>query len=141
VGGLDFFECFAQLRDTNNIEEITNDGKTRYQISAQGREVAETLSSDLLPHIRTRSLKSGLRYLSFKERSVKLKTDSHKRDDGKYDLLCSLNENGTIIMEIKLLVDNIERVNKMKEVFRDRPEHVYKCMLAVLTGEADYLTG
>ena len=140
VGGFDFYQCFAELCDTGNIQEFTlDDNTTAYQITDQGRQVADTLASSLMPYIRTRSEKSALRYLDFEKRKVIIKSVATPRDDKRFDLACTLVENGVTMMDLKLIVDSCERVVKMREVFRDRPEHVYRCLLAVMTGEVDYL--
>ncbi|MCL2213286.1 MAG: DUF4364 family protein [Oscillospiraceae bacterium] len=140
VGGFDFYQCFAELCDSGNIAKITGEeGVALYEITPQGRDVAQTLSSSLLPYIRQRSEKSALRYLDFQKRKVNIKSVATPRDDGKFDLFCSLEENGISLMELKLVVATSERVVKIRETFRDRPEHAYRCLLAVMTGEMDYL--
>ena len=139
VGGIDFYECFSQLCQSGNIEETKEGDKTFYEITEQGKDVAATLSSELLPHIRSRSLKSALRYLSFKKRKANLATSTTLLDDGRTNLTCTIIQEGCQLLQLQLLTDSDEQANKMKAVFQDRPEHIYRHILALLSGEVDYL--
>jgi len=139
VGGLDFYECFAELKSSELLAETRVDGKLKFALTDQGRHVAATLAPELAPHLRTRAVKSALRYLDFKQRKVKLETTYSERYDGRYDFSCFIDEAGATLLQLQLLVDNKAQVERMNLVFRDRPEHIYKCLLALLNGEAGYL--
>lgn len=139
VGGIDFAECFAELIDSKNILECPDDGKVYYIITDQGRHVAENLSGELLGYIRTRSLKSALRFISFKERGSEVKTNFSIRADGKYDLCCQIIDERQLSLELKVVADNANQLELMMHTFDDRPEVVYRGVLALLTGEIDYL--
>ena len=77
VGYFDFVECFAELLETGNVLELPvgEVGEELYEITPQGAIVAETLDSRILPSIREKSLKSAMRFLSFRERGAKVKFD------------------------------------------------------------------
>ncbi len=139
VGGIDFADCFAELLETQNINEIHKDGKLYYIISDRGRHVAESLQGEILGYIRTRSLKSALRFISFKERGSEIKTSYEIRADGKYDLTCQIIDERQLSLEIKVVADNVRQLELMQHNFDDRPEVVYRGVLALLTGEINYL--
>jgi len=139
VNCIDFAECFAELLETNNIEEIKHENILLYQITEQGIQVADTLQSNLLNYIRTRSLKSALRLLSFKRRGSSVSAKGERREDKRFDLVCSIIEDKEEIFNLKITVDNIGQVEKMKYNFYDKPEVIYRGILALLSGEANYL--
>lgn len=139
VGGIDFAECFADLLDAGNIREISENGKILYVITDRGTHIAESLQGEILGHIRTKSLKSALRFISFKERGSEIKTDFSIRADGKYDLICQIIDERQLSLEIKVVADNATQLEVMRRTFDDRPEIVYRGVLALLTGEIDYL--
>jgi hypothetical protein len=101
--------------------------------------VAENLQGEILGYIRTRSLKSALRFISFKERGSEIKTSYSIRADGKYDLCCQIIDERQLSLEIKLVADNVNQLELMMHTFDDRPEVVYRGVMALLTGEIDYL--
>jgi predicted AAA+ superfamily ATPase len=59
--------------------------------------------------------------------------------DGRYDFTCSLTEKGVVIYSTTLVVDSADRVTRLKENFRDRPEVIYRGVHALLAGNMNYL--
>ena len=139
VGYFDFAECFAELLDAGHIrEEITN-GIALYMITDMGSQVAVQLQSSLLAPIREKSLKSALRILSFQKSKAEIKSVVTKREDGRYAFSCSIVQDNVPTMELSLVVDSQEKAEKMKTNFLDKPEVVYKGILAMAACEVDYL--
>ena len=142
VASMEFTECFSELLDTGNVEKIEatdGEGGTTYRITAQGNSVAAALQSDILGFIRTKSLKSALRYLSFSRKGLFVQTEAVQRPDGRFDLKCSVAEPDNPTMELSIMVDNRYQLNRMRHHFEENPETVYRSILALLSGEADYL--
>ena len=139
VNYFDFVACFAELLETGNIEEIREDGSEKYRVTAQGSEVADSLESNLLITIRDKSLKNALRLLSFKKRGANLRCTGGLREDGRYDICCSILERNEEMMSVSLVLDNEQQYEKMKANFYDKPEIVYRGILALLSGEVNYL--
>lgn len=139
VGYFDFAECFAELLDAGHIKEEITNGVALYNITQMGSEVAAELQSSLMAPIREKSLKSALRILSFQKSKAEIKCTVDKRDDGRYDFYCAIIQDKAPVMELRLLIDSYERAEKMKANFLDRPEVVYKGVLAMAACEVDYL--
>ena len=139
VGYFDFAECFAELLDTGNIAEEKRDGVCLYSITEQGIHVADNLQSNILTAIRERSLKSALRLLSFKKKGSKIKYESEPVETGGYRLTCSIVEERQEIMKISVFLDNKAQLDKMEYNFENNPEVVYRGLLALLSGEINYL--
>lgn len=137
---LDFAESFHEMVDMDLIEKIEIEGEdTLYMVSEKGRCVARELKSDLLSTMLDQSLAKALRYLDFKKRNVVAKCTIEKADDDKWQVLCSFTEKGKIIFSQTLIVDTQNRAQRMKENFYERPEAIYKGVLALLAGNVNYL--
>lgn len=136
---LDFAECFHQMVDDGLILVDNSRDEPYYYVSEKGRLVARELKSDILPSILDQSLRYALRYLDFKRRDVKSRCTSERTEDGRYRIECSLTEKGVVIYSTTLVVDTEERVERMKENFRDRPEVIYRGVTALLAGQVNYL--
>ena len=137
---LDFAEAFHKMLDDGLVEKVGEaEEHATYDITPKGRMVAESLHSDILSSILDRSLAAALRYLDFKTRGIEAKCSSARRADGRYDFTCSLTEKGVVIYSTTLVVDSADRVTRLKENFRDRPEVIYRGIHALLAGNMNYL--
>lgn len=136
---LDFAECFYEMVDAELILVDKSGDTPLYYVSEKGRLVARELHSDILPSILDQSLRYALRYIDFQRRGVTSKCTSEKLPDGRYKIECSLTEKGVLIYSTTLVVDTEERVEKMKENFRDRPDVIYRGVTALLSGNVNYL--
>ena len=137
---LDFAESFHEMIDGGLIEELKNyDGSVEYVVTEKGRCVARELKTDIVSSILDKSLASALRYIDFNRRGVEASCSIEQREDGRYNLNCSLDEHKNEIFHITLVVDNLDRVKRMKSNFMDRPEVIYRGVTALLAGNVNYL--
>ena len=136
---LDFAESFNEMLDGGLIEKVDTNGEETYVVTERGRCVARELNSDIISSILDKSLSCALRYLDFKKRGITAKCHSEKREDGRYDLTCSFIEQGEVIFHTTVVIDSLNRVERMKENFRDRPEVIYRGVLALLAGNVNFL--
>ena len=138
---LDFAESFYEMLDSGLVEEIcqTDDGDPMYMVTDKGRIVATELHSEILTSILDKSLACALRYLNFKKRGVSLSCKIEKLDEEKYEVICVLKEKDTEIMKTSMIVDSLNRAERMEENFRDNPEVIYKGMLALLSGNMNFI--
>ncbi len=148
VNYFDFAECFAELLDTETVEQIRlpnptpakPDGTTElFRITENGVHVVEQLQSNLLNMIREKSLKSAMRLLSFKSRGSDVKCSWSEREDGRFDLKCQVIEKGGTLLDVNLVIDTRYQLDKMVYNFNERPEVVYRGILALLSGDINYL--
>lgn len=139
VGGIDFADCFADLLEKGNVKEIHSDSKLYYTVSEQGIHIVESLQDDIMSYVKTKGLKSALRMLDFKKRGAKIETSFESRADGRYDLTCTIHDREQLSLELKLVAENASQLELMRYQFRENPEQIYKGILALLTGEMDYL--
>ncbi len=140
VGYFDFVECFAELLETGNIEEMKNENEEElYVITEQGIHVADTLDSRLINMIKEKSLKSALRLLSFKERGAKLHFDFQPLPNGRFRVECIITEKEEELLNVTLSLESSNQLERIRRNFYDKPEVVYRGVMAVLTGEVNYL--
>lgn len=139
VNYFDFAECFAELLETGNVEELKTDGDDLYAITEQGKHVADTLQSRLLNLLRDKSLKSALRLLSFRKRGADVRCEVAPLSGGRYEMHCIVIDHHEEILHLTVVLDNETQVEKMRYNFMNKPEVVYRGMMALLSGEVNYL--
>ncbi len=139
VNYFDFAACFGELLDGGSICENVVDGNAVYEITDKGILVVSELQSNILNVIRDKSLRSALRLLSFKERGSKVNCDYTELGDDKYILNCEISENDSLVMKLSLGVESKQLLDLMVRNFDKKPEVAYKGIIAILTGEVDYL--
>ena len=136
---LDFAESFDELLSSDLIEYTEVDGEKYYTVTKKGSLVARELHSDILSTILDKSLEAAFRYLDFKKRGVEARCSSMRRSDGRFDLTCTLYEKKEKIFETTIIVDTENRVERLKEHYMERPDVIYRGMVALLTGKMSYL--
>ena len=136
---LDFAEAFNSLLDANLIEKVNDLGEEKYKITENGAIVANELKSDILSSILDKSLAAALRYLDFKKRGVVIKFDIQEIGDGRYRIDTCFNEKGECMFSQMIIVDSFDRAKRMKENFFERPETLYRGVLALLSGNVNYI--
>ncbi len=138
---LDFAVAFHEMLDGGLIEEAGTDekGDILYSVTQKGMIVAEQLRCDLLPSILDQSLTCALRYLDLKRRNVTVDCTSEKLSDQTFDVTIYLREKDKTLLTATINVDSEYRSRQMRQAFRDRPDVIYRGILALLTGKVDYL--
>lgn len=136
---LDFAEAFHEMLDGGLLQAIAGETDPLYAVTEKGRYVARELKSDLLPSILDQSLSRALRYLNFKKRGIVPRCTVEKIDDGRYNVSCTFMERDVCIFSQTLTVDTLDRATRMKENFYERPEAVYRGVVALLAGNVNYL--
>lgn len=138
---LDFAVAFHEMREGDLIEEVGENekGETLYAVTRRGAIVAEQLKSDLLPSILDRSLAAALRYLDFKRRGVTVDCFSERLGDQTFNVTVTLHEGKKVILSTTVNVDSEYRARQMRENFRERPDVIWRGVIALLTGNVNYL--
>ena len=136
---LDFAEAFGEMLDGGLVEKLTVDGEELYVATERGRCVARELKSDLLPSILDRALSAALRYLNFKKRGIIATCSVEKTEDGRFAVICHFIEQKNEIFSQRIVVDTLNRAERMKKNFDERPEAIYRGTLALMSGNVNYL--
>lgn len=136
---LDFAVAFNEMLDSGLIEKVDEDGVEKYVVTSNGALVAAELKSDILPSILDRSLEAALRYLDFKRRGVTLNFTIEETEDKQYKIETGFSENGRCIFSQTIIVDSLDRAQRMKRNFYERPEALYRGVLSLLSGNVNYI--
>ena len=136
---LDFAEAFDELLTSDLVRFVEEDGEKYYYVSEKGRIVARELNSTLLSTVLDKSLEAAFRYLDFKRRGVEARCEYMQRADRKFDLTLTLYEKREKIFETTMVVDSEYRARQMKSRYLDRPDVVYRGVVALLTGKMEFL--
>lgn len=138
---LDFAESFHELIDLMLIEEVGKNehNEPLYEVTPQGRLVADTLHGDILSTILDKSLADALRYLDFKRRGIESHCRSEKLPDGRVRVTVQLLEKKEVIFQTELVVDTVNRAERMLDNFREHPDVIYRGTLGLLAGNVNYL--
>ena len=136
---LDFAECFYEMVDGELIVKVEENGEELYMITDKGRIVARELRGAVTPGILDDSLAKALTYLDFKKRGITARCDVEEASMGRFYLTCSLTEKDECIFKQTIMVDSFERAKLLERNFYDRPDAVYRGVLALLAGRVSYL--
>ena len=138
---LDFAESFNEMMDASLILEVegVEENQPMYVVSEKGKIVARELNSDIITSILDKSLSAALRYLDFKKRGIEARCEYRQRPDQKFDFVCMLFEKQEKIFETTIVVDSLNRVERMKRRYMERPEVVYRGVVALLSGKMQFL--
>ncbi len=141
----DFIECFEELVESKNILRCDSEAQGEYRtdekfvITAQGKGVADALGSDIVTYIRDKSLKRALQYLSFREDGTKMNLDIRSLHDERSIVDFSLTRDGDTFFSLHVISDNEKQTEQIRQTLDGSPESIYKSILALIAGDAEYL--
>lgn len=138
---LDFAESFNEMLDGGLISSVEEDGKTLYTVSDQGRIVARELKSDVLSSILDQSLTAAFRYLDFSRRGITAESEIEilNKATGECAVHCRLCEHKNVIFDATIKVDSLNRAERMRANFNDRPEVIYRGFTALMAGNVNFM--
>lgn len=153
----DFGECFFELVDAGLIIEVDplsvvgladypdvlpdpDDEKPQplYEVSEKGKRVADGLSDGVMRGIRERGYRSAVRHLSFHKSGATVDHSWEKEGDN-YLFKCSINDRHGTVMDVSVRVDSPDRLERMRTNYVQHPEIVYRGLVALLTGDVNYI--
>ncbi|MBO6052551.1 MAG: DUF4364 family protein [Clostridia bacterium] len=157
VDYFDFVTCFHELIKDGHIvrkeaESENQDaeadgssadeksaGRDLYAVTDTGRMIARGLSDDLLlAAVREKSYVSAMRHLSLEKRGA-VWNHSIDRDGDGYVFHCSITDRDGLAFKLDLRADSYMQVQRMRMNFEDKPDVVYRGLLAIVTGNVNYL--
>ncbi|MBO4229718.1 MAG: DUF4364 family protein [Clostridia bacterium] len=126
---------------TENAGDPGNrDGKPpAYVVTASGRMIARGLSDDLLlAAVREKSYVSAMRHLSLEKRGAVWNHSVEKNGDG-YVFHCTIRDCDGLAFSLDLRADSFPQSERMRMNFEDKPDVVYRGIVAMVTGNVNYL--
>ncbi len=115
------------------------DGEDYYSLTAEGKNAAEALQSDLLRTIRERALRSAKRFLEYQRNGHRTESEIVDLEDGRCRLICKCMDRDGVYMETSVVVENKHKAELLKLNFDDRSELIYGGIMSLLSGDMNYL--
>jgi len=159
VDYFDFVEYFHQLLEAGHIGKIPKergasagtDGAGErvpsednaedwmYQVTDTGRMIAAGLSNDLLmTAVREKSYISAMRHLSLEKRKAVV-SQSSEQDGTGYIFHCSIKDMDGLALDLSIRADTYNQLSRMRQNFEERPDVIYRGIIALVTGNVNYL--
>jgi len=143
----DFADAFFQLLDAGHICEaleegeqltFTPDEEKKFEITPTGREVAHVLGENLMVTVREQGVRSALRHLSLQKKGAAV--DQNYEPLGEEFLYhCSIRDKEGDMLRVDIRLDDRRLLEKVQRNFADRPEIIYRGILALLSGDVNYI--
>ncbi len=157
VDYFDFVEYFHQLLVAGHIRKIPKPGEGdaaqpvpkaadsdnaedwMFEVTDSGRTIATGLSGDLLmTAVREKSYISAMRHLSLEKRKAVVSQSSEQEGTG-YIFRCSIKDMDGLALDLSIRADSYNQLNRMRQNFEERPDVVYRGIIALVTGNVNYL--
>ena len=151
VDYFDFVTYFHELLEAGHIIRAAKDGDSEqreeipvdrdsYEASDTGRMIAKGLADDLLlAAVREKSYISAMRHLSLEKRGAVVNHEIESVGDGSYIFHCSIKDCDGLAFKLDLRADSYMQVSRMRMNFEDKPDVVYRGIVALVTGNVNYL--
>ncbi|MGM9652979.1 MAG: DUF4364 family protein [Eubacteriales bacterium] len=148
----DFADCFFQLLDAGHIRKAEDAGEqlhlsdtaepsdadALYEITPTGREVAHVLGENLMVTVREQGIRSALRHLSLQKLGAVIDQTYTPLGEG-FSYSCSIKDKDGEMLAVNLRLDDRRQLERIRKNFADRPEIIYRGVLALLSGDVNYI--
>lgn len=147
VNFIDFGKYFHELLEDGHITELANEpdvdednpmGHPTYTVSDTGKVIARELQDRLFGTVRERSYQNAIRYLDFAKRGATV-TQTCSMEGDRYIFHCDITDREGTQMELSIRADSEYQLKQMKMTYSNQPEIVFRGIMALLTGEVNYL--
>lgn len=109
-----------------------------YEVSRKGHAVAIGLGDSIIESVRERSYRSALRHLSLKKRGAVFEK-SYTEDGDGYLVNCAISDKDGVAMNLTVRADSKYQLDRMLENFDERPEVIFRGIVALMSGDVNYL--
>lgn len=129
----------SETAEAADDEEDTEPGATvLYEVTDTGRQVARVLSDNLMVAVREKGYRSALRHLSFAKKGAYIDSSYKPAGEG-FTVNCSIKQKNGVILDLNVHADSEYQLNRMLRNFNDRPEVIFRGIVALLSGDVNYL--
>lgn len=138
VNYFDFSVCFSELLESRQVEELEQGGEKLYAISALGISVVEEVQGAVFPRIRDKALRSAQRLIALKRNGNRIGCELEKTEGG-YMLKASIVDSQKTLLKLETFVTEGDYAARMKSNFDERAEIIYKGVMALLSGDVNFI--
>lgn len=119
-------------------EDLSNKSKT-YVVTETGKLIARSLSENILmTAVREKSYISAMRHLSLEKRGA-VCDQTFERDGDGFIFRCSIKDKEGVALELGVRADTVHQLNRMRLNFDEKPDVIMRGIVALLTGNVNYL--
>ena len=136
----DYEECLNELAKSGHLLFDEYEGIKYYMISDKGRMVSTELYDSLDAGFRERSLRTAIRYISFKDSGASIKSYIEKSDNGRHKVTLEVRDRFGEVMKTSLTVNSLEEAETIRKNFEAKPQGVYRGVLFSATGKIEFLS-
>lgn len=136
-GMANYFEAAAALENlqkTGSLSLTEDNGIQLYELTDQGKLVAESLSRNLPASVRQKSVQSALSLLTRMKREQENKVTFQQLKKG-YLVKCRIPDDGTDLLSVELRVPDLTQAEQVRRRFMRDPAAFYTVISALLTGD------
>ena len=129
----------AQTAETAEDSDTISE-QDSFAVSDTGRMIARGLADDLLlAAVREKSYISAMRHLSLEKRGAVWNHSIEQLGGGQYMFHCSIKDNEGQAFDLAIRADSYLQVTRMRMNFEDKPDVVFRGIVALVTGYLNYL--
>ena len=135
-----FADCLEDLARKGAVSKTGEKGKELYAITPFGRGILENVSGMLLASMKSQLMRSATRLLAFNStgKAVKARVEPLPEEGGCH-LICAVEDHQHRLLEVKLFLDNEDEAALYAKRFDQQAEHIYRGVLALISGDAKIL--
>lgn len=131
--------AFDDLIKNGNIKESeTVDGLQTYELTDNGKLIANQLESTLAYTVKDKAYKCAVQMLAEKKKRRENSAEIKKTENG-YDVICKISGGNMDLLSFTIYAPTNEQAVYLKNNFYDNPSVIYKVMLALMTKDKDYV--
>ncbi len=138
VNFFDFADCFADLVEGGQIEAIYESGVLTYLISPVGKAAVSDVEGKLYTTVREQALRSAQRLMALRKNGTRIASSVTPCGEG-YSVSCSIVDSKKTVMNVEVFVTEERYANQLIGNFEDNAENVYKGVMALLSGDVNYI--
>ncbi len=139
VNYFDFSICFADLLEAEQVVELQLDsGEKVYVISELGITAVEEVQSALFDSVKDKALRSAQRLLALKRTGNRISSKITEHGNG-YMLDVSIVDSEKTLLHVESFVTDSNFAQRMKANFDERAEIIYKGVMALLSGDVNFI--
>ena len=138
VNYFDFSICFGELVESGQIEEIDGEKGSLYKISRLGEEAVGNVEMRLFTTVREKALRSALRLLAFYKSSSRIRS-SVTETEGGFILNCVIEDSKRRLLDLNVFLTEKYYAETLRNNYEERAENIYKGVLALLSGDVNYI--
>lgn len=139
INYFDFTEEFAFLLENGALEEMQReDGTKGYALSKKGKMIIDNTEHDLVEEVKSRAMRSVMKYMLYERNGCRVESTIAEEGNG-WRLNCSISNDERDLINVNLYSDDLTYLERLKFNFEQRETSVVKGIIALLTGDADYL--